>query len=333
MALSLVAPTGHDCRIHHLRMPSPEITIPDRQRQALALYTPNKYRLIPNSYDADELANAINAITDNLRQPSSKELSYMYNFIADYLSEPSPAEMSLQELHAFFDNLMVQIDIYFFQGALTQGPEPYLRLIVLDRSMLEFNAFYQHLGRTAGRIVLYLRNSSTGKRRLKVSLLSELVHELVHAYLRRLFNFCPARDESYLVTDYEGHGRLWQQILGNVYSHIRKFHPSLRTVGLNVEEHANNTFISCYYGLAARIPWIRQEWEVTNLRWYEPDIFRYWWWQPTRKEEFKRALLRLLYNDYTHFVSTKVPYPWIPYRLCCFIVAVMIVYGLKAIFF
>ncbi|KAI0458884.1 hypothetical protein F5B21DRAFT_527703 [Xylaria acuta] len=307
---------AHDCDLQHLQMPEPEILIPDRERRAVARYNPNKYLLVPHSYDPAQLARPIEAITGEGAEQTSRQLSLQYGFIVDYLSGPSTDEMTPQEYQDFLHSLMVRIDVYFFQGALTQGPSPYVRLIVYDSPHLNINGFYSGMDYIANRIVLYLRNSSTGERRLKLDLLTTLVHELVHAYLDIFFNFCEVQGLSDIVLANQGHGLLFTRILQLIYTHMRAWHASLLRIGdAKIETYASDSFISYYYGLAQKLPFLRDAWEVRNLRRYQPDIFRYWWWNPTRTEEFKRALLRLSYGGYTHFVSTRVPYPAEPYQL------------------
>ncbi|KAI1756162.1 hypothetical protein F4782DRAFT_550065 [Xylaria castorea] len=306
----------HDCQLHHLQLPQPEILIPDRERRAVARYFPDRYLLIPNSYDATELANAISAIARERREFTSKQSSLIYEFVGDYLCAPSTNDMTQRELHDLFYSLLVQIDTYFFQGGLTQGTgRPYVKLILLDQPHLNTTGFYKSMQYNTNRIIVYLRNSSTGKRRSKVEVLTTLVHEMAHAYLGVFFNFCPVRGQSNLILENRGHGVLWKRIFLDMCTHMQTWHPSLIEVGVKPEGYAGDRFVSVYYGIAGRLPWIRREWEVTSLRWFEISIFRGWHRKPTRKDEFKRALLRLSYDGYTHFVSTRVPYPWIPYRL------------------
>lgn len=316
MAARLTINVPHDCNLHHLDIPVPEILIPDAERRAAA---PNDHVLTPNSYDARELGRAINDIVGFRRGSTSRQSELIYEFVADYLSTPSIDVLSLQEFHDFYNNLMVQIDKYFFQGGLTQGPAPHVRLVMFDQPHMNIRGniqgYWKRVRHVATRLVIFARKSSTGKRRSKLDLLNTLVHELAHAYLGVFFNFCPVRGQSNLVLDNKGHGEIWQQVYHGIMIHMRTWHPSLLELGVDIDtDIGDDTLVWHYYDLLGKIPWLRQEWDVTNLRWYEPNILRLWWWkriplQPMPKEEFKRALLKLSYEDYTHFVSMKVPYP------------------------
>ncbi|KAI0543445.1 hypothetical protein F4679DRAFT_568771 [Xylaria curta] len=167
----------------------------------------------------------------------------------------------------------------------------------------------------ADRIVIYLRSGFTGKRRSKNDLLTTLVHEMAHAYFGVFFNFCPVSGELNLIDENQGHGVLWLQVSRDIYTHMRTWHPSLVNIGNITDAIPSETFFDTYYLMMENHPWLSSEWRVMNLRWFEPNIFRRWYWKPERKEEFKKALLRLSYDGYTHFVSTRVPYPWVPYKI------------------
>ncbi|KAI0465765.1 hypothetical protein F4859DRAFT_348320 [Xylaria cf. heliscus] len=305
---------GYDCEFHHQQMPSPEIIIPDRERKAAA-ESPDRHVLMRNSYDAEQLEGAVNAITKRPRtETTSRELGLEYEFVTDFLSVQTVDNLTPQELHDFFHNLMVKTDEYFFQGGLTQGPERHVHLAVIDQSNIADRGFFTPVKYTASRIVVYTRHNNTGKRRTKHDILSTLVHELVHAYLGMFFNFCPKGNVDLVLAD-GGHGEVWQRILLSIYDHMGKWDFTLANLDVREPAPVGGTFFFRYYAEARNMKSIRREWEVTNLRWYEPDIFRYWWWKPTPKEQFKRALLRLSYDSYEHFVARRVAYPDLPYRI------------------
>ncbi|KAI0436126.1 hypothetical protein F4803DRAFT_543343 [Xylaria telfairii] len=238
----------HDCDRHHLNIPDPEILVPDvvRRTRALARDAPDRYVFIPHSYDAIELGRTIDAIVEFRRTPTSKQSELIYEFNSDYLSTPSIENISLQELHDFYNSLMEQIDNYFFQGALMQGPTPHLRLVMIDEPHLNIQGFWGPVRHIASRLRLVARNSSTGKRRSKLDLLTTLVHELAHAYIGVFFNFCPDLRQAPLVLLNDGHGETWRQIYNGIVIHMRTWHPSLLGLGVRVDDFAGGTFVTRY---------------------------------------------------------------------------------------
>ncbi|KAI1744857.1 hypothetical protein F4680DRAFT_443336 [Xylaria scruposa] len=308
--MTLTTEILHKCSLQHRQLPPPLWEQSDTDENSS-----DKYNLTPESYDATELANAISAIVkrDDL---TSLQSALIYGFVTDYLSAPSTEDMTTQELYDFLGNMLVQIDEYFFQGGLTLQPEdPYIKLITPDQSHLSRDGFYEPMMYVADRIVIYLRSGFTGKRRSKNDLVTTLVHELAHAYLRVFFNRCPVRGELNLVFENDGHGVLWQRISRDIYTHIRTWDPSLIGIGNKFDAITSESFFNTYYRILENLPWLLSEWRVTDLRWFEPNIFRLWCWKPKRKELLKEALLRLSYDGYTHFVSTRVPYPGVPYKI------------------
>ncbi|TRX95976.1 hypothetical protein FHL15_003118 [Xylaria flabelliformis] len=310
----------HNCSLQHCQ-------IPPRYGERSDIDGDSPDHLIPYSYDATELANAISAIVRR-DEVNPDQSVLIYEFVTDYLSAPSTDDMTLDELQDFLCVMLIRIDEYFFQGGLILSPEdPYIDLIPLDQHHLGNGGFYSPMMYIADRIVIYLRNGDTGRRRSKNDLLTTLTYEMAHAYLRVFFNRCPVRGESNLVFEDGGPGVLWQQIFQDMCTHMQSWHPSLVGIGTRTDSIISKKFLSEYYRIAGKLPWISSEWEVTNLRRFEPNIFRSWSWNPTRKERFKKALLRLSYDDYTHFVSTRVPYPWVPYQI--FVSLTVLVIGLK----
>ncbi|KAI0862175.1 hypothetical protein F4860DRAFT_513246 [Xylaria cubensis] len=299
----------HNCSLDHCQ-------IPPRYGERSDIDGDSPDDLIPYSYDATELANAISAIVRR-DEFTSDQSALIYEFVADYLSAPSTDDMTSDELQDFLYVMLMRIDDYFFQGGLTLGPEDlYIDLIPLDQPRLGTGGFYLPMKYIADRIVIYLRNADTGRRRSKNDLLTTLTHEMAYAYLHVFFNRCPERGELNLVFGDGGPGVLWQQIFQDMCTHMQSWHPSLIGIGTRPESIISEKFLSAYYRFAGRLPWISSEWEVTNLRWFEPNIFRFWYWRrTTRKVQFKKALLQLSYDDYTHFVSTRVPYPRVPYQI------------------
>ncbi|KAI3339237.1 hypothetical protein F4824DRAFT_508625 [Ustulina deusta] len=287
----------HDCDQHHLEMPD-DINIP---------FIPT-----PRSYGAEVLRRAINNIVD-LDAPTSRQMALISDFLAEYRAADCD-KMTYAEMNAFLETTMVAVDQYFFHGGLTQGAERQAVLRVYDEPLRHiwghWTAPIPHL---PGRITIFLRAKTTGARRPKIHLVTTLVHEMVHAYCGIFFNFCPEDNEGELVTgwEYDGHGILWQRIYEAVYTHMRTWDTSLEKLEQPVVDAASTWLDPLYYWCVQKLPWLRREWEVANLRPQEPaDLLPpSWVWKPERKEQFKRALLRLSYVDYEHFVSTKVPFP------------------------
>ncbi|KAJ8116387.1 hypothetical protein ONZ43_g4451 [Nemania bipapillata] len=290
----------NDCTTHHLDFPDPEgAEFPQ-----------------PRAYDAEELLQPLTDILDsaslNARQKGS-----IYEFVTDYVIADT-GKMTAQEARDIIEVLLVRIDDYFFKGGLTQGPIRLIRLRVLDESRYLLNGFYlpptQYY---TGRIVIYLRDYISGRRRATSDILTTLVHELAHAYCGIFFNFCPVNNNRDIVMANGGHGILWQQVYQAMYTHMRTWDPRLARVGIRTPPAVPFPFVRSYYDFMSLNPRFRNAWDVTDLEPWEPRLLPNprWHWRPARKEMFKRALLRMTFEGYPHFLSTRVITPLVAYRL------------------
>ncbi|KAJ2986616.1 hypothetical protein NUW58_g4940 [Xylaria curta] len=273
----------HDCRRDHL-----QILPPEHRR-------PNDV-LVPRSYDAEELKGGILDIVGRVNV-NNRQAELLHTFLVDYLASPEPSRLTMRELRDFLELMAEHIDRYFFHGGLTQGDSKHFKLWLVDAGNVRMRGYWQPWSYTVGRITLYVRG--------KVSDI--------------YFNRCPNLDLHLLVEGEDGHGILWQEMYRALIKEVREWHPSL----YSLEFRGARWPWSPIYDWAVAstydpfFRWLYNEermslaWEGLDFRPQEPAIFknRLWRWKPRRKEEFKRALMRLTYTDYDFFISTEAPYP------------------------
>ncbi|KAI1429054.1 hypothetical protein F5Y12DRAFT_799196 [Xylaria sp. FL1777] len=292
----------HDCSQHHRQIPE-DIGIP---------FIPT-----PLSYDAEVLLQAILDVT-NVRAPPFRQTAILFGFLADFHAADWD-NMSFRQIVDFLENMLVTVDQYFFRGGLTQGETRLVSLRVYDHPLSNLGGFWTFpIPHFPSHLTIFIRAHTSGKRRSKVEVLTTLVHEMVHAWCGLFFNWCPINNNAALIMGEldDGHGVIWLTIFETMYTHMRTWDPSLAglesplfvTYPLNWEDF--------YYRQVQKLPWLRRAWDVTDLHPQEPtSLFRSWSWRPRRKEEFKRALLRLRYDGYEDFVTTKVPFPETSYEV------------------
>jgi hypothetical protein len=274
--------------------------------------------LRPLSYDAEQLEKAVNDVTNT---PSTLRQAFrQYEFRVDYLLADTD-DMTYQELLNWADCMMVHIDTYFFRGGLTQGNERYLSLRLHDKKTYPLaHGFCEHsIVPLQHRIFFFTADAQTGRRRPKISLLTTLLHDMAHAYIATFFNFCPENGEVALVNNDghgHGHGVLWQRIYGAIHAHVRTWDPAAFDK-LNVEppKALPEALVRAYYGIAGKLPWLRDAWDVMDLADDEPRLFPPAMWRIAQKEEFRRSGLRLADATYEQFVWNRVPYPADFFRL------------------
>ncbi|KAI3325609.1 hypothetical protein HD806DRAFT_552860 [Xylariaceae sp. AK1471] len=293
----------HDCDLHHVVMLDP-----DYARYA-------GLELQPLSYDAEQLEQAMNEVTSAPFTP--RQVRQQYEFLADYLLADTD-NMTYQELFDWVECMMEHIDTYFFRGGLTRGEESYLSLRLHEKLYPMAHGFCEHsIVPLHYRIFLFTADAQTGKRRPKVSLLTTLVHEMLHAYLSAFFNFCPVKGQIELVNENGGHGVLFWVMYRSMYTHMQTWHPALAKLNLEPPRLLPEPLVRAYYGVARKLPWLRNEWDVMDLADDQPTLFPPLLWKIEQKEEFIRCGLRLSAATYEQFIENRVPYPAGFYNCLC----------------
>ncbi|KAI1502527.1 hypothetical protein F5X99DRAFT_427162 [Biscogniauxia marginata] len=172
--------------------------------------------------------------------PTDAQLQRRHAFLSSYAAA-TPETATYDEAYNFLHGCMVELDHYFFCGALTRtsGPDdPPLATLQLHESP-PYSAFGL-TGETsytlnAPRCVIRLWRSQRGgpangePRHPKHALLQTLLHEMTHAYLQSFYCRCaadPAGGEALLDGDgphADGHGELFWEVLGDAEACVRSW--------------------------------------------------------------------------------------------------------------
>ncbi|KAI0517778.1 hypothetical protein F5B22DRAFT_645483 [Xylaria bambusicola] len=286
----------HYCTLHHLALPA-DVNAP--------FCTQNAYNAEVLQQSVFDIAN----INDEDASLTPAQEMLKFSFMSDYLAVDTD-KMTVGELADFLEEVLVFVDKYFYRGSLTQGQIRFVKLHAWDLPYYEALGYHDRTSfqNLASHIHIFLRSPFTGKRWSTSSLVHTVLHESVHAYLYRFFNFCPVNNRNDLVSgeDRTGHGILFRVVLLAMFSVLANWHPSLKTLGKDPLPDCPIWWPRLYKGISEK--YLRDEWEVTNLQPHEPtNIFRYWKWRPARKAQFKKALLELSYITRGHYVELRVP--------------------------
>ncbi|KAI8627199.1 hypothetical protein F5Y19DRAFT_487140 [Xylariaceae sp. FL1651] len=298
----------HDCSDHHEKWPT------DGTAPTL------------HAYDAQTLKDRSWHIRNtSIEKPSAIKRRLRHEFLTDYrLSSFEGA--TIEQSYQILESWAVLIDKYFFDGALTQGPEKLITLRVNSinfESLLGFTCY--SIAGDQRLISVTLRYASSGKLRPKVYILQTLIHEMCHAYCSLFYNFCPVlgmTNPEYF--DNGHHGALFNVIFNNPRIVMCFWGPELEILARYVTFSPPFGFSICelhykgdwldylistqYIPAARKFSWIRAEWEASDHEYDQVGLVR-WRRQGVRSAEFKRALLRLNYETYDAFVGSRVPYP------------------------
>ncbi|KAI0206814.1 hypothetical protein F4808DRAFT_8349 [Astrocystis sublimbata] len=289
----------HVCADHHQPMPLPEIIIPDSDRKVGE--SPDRLRM-RESFDLDELAVGIDAILDNSRETTSKELFLRHEFASTCVYSHDIDDMTVSEIYDLLDSIMCQLDTYFFHGWLTQGPTPLVKLVIKDLPSLRPGS-YQRMQYVSNRIIIFLRDAVTGDRREKLDLVDKLISLMIVAFIVNFLTRCPeqaiSNDE---LTKFEEEKHLFMILA------ISEWHPQLKDLNVDRDWIDELDFFSeWYYKKMEQVRVLRDEWEGTHEGGELP-----WWMRGYSKEKrvrFKSAMLQASFPDYRDYVAAMVPYP------------------------
>ncbi|GAW13525.1 hypothetical protein ANO14919_029110 [Xylariales sp. No.14919] len=303
----------HDCSEHH-RPVDPKAGTP----------------LVLRSHGCVDLGDSIyNNIYRAQEVPALQQHTHG-NFLRDYSSADTD-KMTLEELQKFLLKLAGHIDKFYFHGCLVGDEEhklapgtlslPLLKIRVFDKFVMvsdngiKFGACPQPIPSTiTSYIDLFMWNLFTGKRVPKIFMLTALVHGLCHLYFI-FFNCCPVEDEAFLVRGPrdDDHGPLWEYVHSAVVADMRRWDDQLATLGESLQYRYPPKFYISYLKWAKWVREAQRHWDVTDVRFRRPQILFGEWrrlpWRQERKEEFRRALLRLTYASPDQFTMSHVPSP------------------------
>ncbi|KAI1169874.1 hypothetical protein F4777DRAFT_595849 [Nemania sp. FL0916] len=291
----------HDCTIHHRNIFVGEI------------YT--------GCYDIDQLLAPVRDKVTRTPMPEA-QVAPVLNMVWDYhlLDE---ANASQQEWQTFLDMFAVMLDHYFFQGALFGGPFDWLKIHAADIPSNELKGYFVFPNislNMRGRILIWLRDPDTGRRRSKGKIVNILVHELIHAYLSIFFNYCPVNNDADQIDGDQGHGQVWSLLMNQIVTHMQTWHTEFDDVYTRATPDVPPWFVIGFEYLAAQLPYLRRAWDVTDLGPNDPNIRgvipRNANWRTFHRDNFKRALLRISFSDYRQYAYWHTPYaglfyPWL----------------------
>ncbi|CAJ2502273.1 Uu.00g096670.m01.CDS01 [Anthostomella pinea] len=167
---------------------------------------------------------------------SDSQLNARHRFVLLYLETPNVVDENHQ---IFLQQFMESLDKFFFEGNLTQSPiRPPVALVVHDEPC----DFWQLLGQyQTGKIEMWphfrLKYTPPGIRWSfdLGSLLSTLIHEMVHAYT---LIFSDPESTSWIELYYEGgHGYAFHNMLDCISATITNWHPLLAIPDLKYTEY------------------------------------------------------------------------------------------------
>ncbi|KAI0421506.1 hypothetical protein F5X98DRAFT_370638 [Xylaria grammica] len=180
-------------------------------------------------YDARVLKDRANRLREqSINNPTTAQKFFKYDFLTEFLLCDFE-NSSYEQICGTLEKLSVLLDLYFFDGVLTQGPEKLMSLRVYSLSFKEVYGYASNgLERYRMRVVLLLRDQNSGKLFPRASLIETLIHEMCHVFVRLFFNFCPLNDDAEEeVLQGAGHGLLWQNLFYNACEVMATWHPEL----------------------------------------------------------------------------------------------------------
>ncbi|KAI1632182.1 hypothetical protein F4809DRAFT_656698 [Biscogniauxia mediterranea] len=248
-----------------------------------------------------------------------------HSFLGDYLAA-TPETGSLEGAHAFLHGCMVDLDRYFFCGALTRargdgGDEPPLVTLRLEECppYSSFGVTGSSARGLARRQIIHMyrsqRGPADGGRHPRAALLQTLLREMVHAYLQLFFCRCAADPAGAGALDaHEGRGALFRYVLRRAAAALRRW--QLRAVA---DGNLPRALCDPHLGVvrpalggrrtrAHRV----EDWYLSQAAWALPRLRREWaWFEPRagRPVSLEGVLVRLRCPRYIDYVRLRVM-PW-----------------------
>ncbi|KAI0595541.1 hypothetical protein F4775DRAFT_604938 [Biscogniauxia sp. FL1348] len=244
-----------------------------------------------------------------------------HSFLGDYLAA-TPETGSLAGAHAFLHGCMVDLDRYFFCGALTRtdGDGPPLVTLRLDECppYSSFGVTGSSARGLAGRRIIHMYRSQRGPadgRHPKAALLQTLLREMTHAYLQVFFCRCGADPAGRGALDVrDGRGALFRYVLRRAASAVRRW--QLRAIAdgnlpLDLWDPYLGVLQPALSGGRSRAHRV-EDWYLNQAAWALSGLRREWaWFQPRegRPVSLEGVLVRLQCPQYIDYVRQRVV-PW-----------------------